>query len=376
MSSAKSVSDYLPPLTPADVIACQFSSWYPTFSKITFKATVIRALPSNFREYLLSDGVTLPKGSENALQTSTLSDDELSGDEELSMSTEISPIYEFPELDAKIREIIDEYTAVFPKLNWTSPQDASWVLVPSSPLKCTSPADVYLLLKSSDFIIHDLEPERVFEGCGLDIQANVPSYELELVLKKWYPVEGPREIRCFIRDGRLIALCQRDPNFFDFLNEPSTFEQIRQTALRFWTEKVKDTWTGSPNYVVDIYLTRDLSNAHIMDFNPYAQRTDPILFTYQELHEFYSSNAALMDPPGITSPSQSQDLNKTTPSPIFRVIPSRAHVLAGRNIPRHAHNMMPREALEFSQGRTVAALQEVWKEEIKRAMENDSESDG
>lgn len=30
--------------------------------------------------------------------------------------------YSFPELDAKIREVVKEYGGVFPKLNWTSPR--------------------------------------------------------------------------------------------------------------------------------------------------------------------------------------------------------------------------------------------------------------
>ena len=38
---------------------------------------------------------------------------------------------------------------------YISLQDAYWVL-PGNTLKCSSPADVYLLLKSSDFIHHDL----------------------------------------------------------------------------------------------------------------------------------------------------------------------------------------------------------------------------
>lgn len=84
------------------------------------------------------------------------------------------------------------------------PQDASWVLPPSSPLKCISPADVYLLLKSSDFINHDLNPEIVFDGCHLD-GSSLPPYDLELVLRKWYPVDRSRELRCFVRGNLLIG---------------------------------------------------------------------------------------------------------------------------------------------------------------------------
>jgi len=113
--------------------------------------------------------------------------------------------------------------AVFPKLNWTSPQasppsllpllssltqtsqDASWILNPSSPLKCTSPSDIYLYLKSSDFIGHDIDPEMVFDGCIGNVSSTEVEYELELVLKKWYGIEKSREMRCFVRDDVLIG---------------------------------------------------------------------------------------------------------------------------------------------------------------------------
>lgn len=92
-------------------------------------------------------------------------------------------------------------------------KDASWILAPSSPLKCTSPADVYLFLKSSDFVTHDLSPETVFEGCSLeddrphDAKSDARSqYEIELVLKKWFAIDKSRELRCFVRDDSLIGM--------------------------------------------------------------------------------------------------------------------------------------------------------------------------
>lgn len=92
-------------------------------------------------------------------------------------------------------------------------QDSSWV-IPT--LRCTSPADVYLLLKSSDFVLHDLDPELAFEGCTptptanstlstMDEQSVMPSHQLELVLKKWYSMDRGREFRCFVRNEILLG---------------------------------------------------------------------------------------------------------------------------------------------------------------------------
>lgn len=139
-----SSSAEFPPLTRAAVLACQFSSWYPTFRKHSPKATVIRPLEDRFIDYLESDGLFLPEGSgpmgyvelqlfllplvANPLiplclyRVSELSDDEDSrngSESEDDQSWQVT----FPELDADIRRILTKYDgAVFPKLNWSSPQ--------------------------------------------------------------------------------------------------------------------------------------------------------------------------------------------------------------------------------------------------------------
>ena len=157
---------------------------------------------------------------------STLSDE--SEDEE-EYDEPVPRRYAFPEIDKQIRDCVKEYGAIFPKLNFSSPkvcvrifivprvfsvdqilQDASWVLPSSSPLKCTSPADIYLLLKSSDFISHDLSVENVFNDClpttsSSSPHPSWPEYHLELVLRKWYPVDTSRELRCFVRQNRLLG---------------------------------------------------------------------------------------------------------------------------------------------------------------------------
>ncbi|KAG8920593.1 hypothetical protein FRC00_009782, partial [Tulasnella sp. 408] len=196
-----------PPLTKATVLAFQTSSWLDLFSSITIKTSVIRPLPRDFREYLESDGITIPEGSEDAVAQSSLPDDDGSEQGSVDGSDDDEPVtkYSFPELDSQIRLIMAAYGgAVFPKLNWTSPKDAAWMLNPSSPLKCTSPSDVYLYLKSSDFVGHDLDPDMVFDGCVDQEDSDGPSYELELVLKKWYPIDRSRELRCFVRDDVLV----------------------------------------------------------------------------------------------------------------------------------------------------------------------------
>lgn len=63
-----------------------------------------------------------------------------------------------------------------------------------------------MLLKSSDFVLHDIEEETVFNGCSSDEYREVPQYELELVLRKWYHVDPSREFRCFVRAKKLLGM--------------------------------------------------------------------------------------------------------------------------------------------------------------------------
>lgn len=88
----------------------------------------------------------------------------------------------FEELDAEVASSIAELGGkIFAKLNWSSPKvvaenfsssysntsfffvlkDASWIALNNS-LQCSVPTDIHLLLKSSDFILHDLtQPFKV-----------------------------------------------------------------------------------------------------------------------------------------------------------------------------------------------------------------------
>ncbi|KAF8957242.1 D123-domain-containing protein [Flammula alnicola] len=354
-----------PAATQSYILAFQFSSWYPTFAKHSIKSTVIRPLSDDFREYLNADGVFVPEGSEDAPADSTLSDDEdatEADDDEDSDDGEDGDggstrrHYAFPELDQRIRQCVQEYDAVFPKLNFSSPKDASWLLPASSPLKCTSPADVYLLLKSSDFITHDLSVDSVFEGCIPSDTGSPTSYDLELVLRKWYPVDRSRELRCFVRGNVLLGISQRDTNFYQFWNDPATQRQVASAVREFWETNIKPKWTAQQDYIFDFLLTRDLSRGHILDFNPYAPKTDPLLFSYEELYELHH---------------QSTSNESTNRLPVLRVIDSASHPAAVSNAPVHQHNMIPFEAVNMSSGRDIEEFADMWKESVKESMKDE-----
>ena len=61
---------------------------------------------------------------------------------------------EFPEFEQSIKQAIQKYHFVFPKLNWSACDDAKWIQCNGD--KCANLSEVFLLLKSSDKIVHDL----------------------------------------------------------------------------------------------------------------------------------------------------------------------------------------------------------------------------
>lgn len=220
-----------PYLTRNHIMNCSFSAWHAKFKNISPRARVIKPLPISFIQYLNEDGLMLPQDSKSVGKF-----EELDSDSETSASSfedegfsEEDPTETFKELHEQIEQCMAALGgAVVPKLNWSSPKDALWITADKT-LKCTSPNDIYLLLKSSDFIVHDLE--QAFESCDDEPEALLPN-EFELVLKKWFNAQPSMEFRCFVKDSKLIAVTQRDTNHYDFLSTQTT-EIVRLASNMF-----------------------------------------------------------------------------------------------------------------------------------------------
>ncbi|CAE6518488.1 unnamed protein product [Rhizoctonia solani] len=403
-----------PPLHRRDVLACQTSEWYPTFQRKTIKSTIITGLGGDFRAYLGSDGLIIPEGAEDRQPASELSgDEEMESDEDDNDSASGTMArFSFPELDRQIRQVISNYDAVFPKLNWTAPKDASWMLTSSGPLRCTSPADVYLLLKSSDFAMHDLDNNRIFEGCVDNphssrdqvvngssngrVNGSIPdsdsvasdssegghSVRLELVLKKWYEIERSREVRCFVWDNRMLAISQRDPNFFEHLLPQETQNSMRSTVFAFWNQEVKSKFANGQvtSYVMDLLLTRDLSRAHIVDFNPYAPRTDPLLFEWSKLAELHAQAEQIGIESGIHSLNLEESVRTNSTDnrmasvidlPLLRIVTSPNQSAR----PTYGHNMIPADALSDNAMRFAAEMAVEIAQREREAQETEARSE-
>lgn len=309
--SDPSASSSSEPLTPPleALYYTQYSIWYPLFRKHAPKSTVIdiASVQPELLSWLESDTFVLPEGSgpstsfaETSNENSDLNDE----DEESDDEDEAEPV-KLEALDKAIREVIEKYDGgpVFPKLNWSAPLDAGFML-PGNNLQCLHPEDVYLLLKSSEFVGRDLEQiaqtslspfqAQETEPASLDISTSTttPQSNLQLrpqlVLKKWFTFSRSHEFRCFVRSSQLIAICQRDVTFYDHLQSPHLQSQIRSAIYAFWEDVLarKEGWKIK-DYVFDVYLTKDLGRVWLVDVNAWLPRTDPLLFGFEELEEIH-----------------------------------------------------------------------------------------
>ena len=204
---------------------------------------------------------------------------------------EPDPSMEWPEIHSQIKNIISDFGGqVTPKLNWSAPKDATFMSA-TNDTKCTIPNDVYLLLKSSDFITHDLD--HPFDGCvpdnyndtdtladGQILESQIPEVPYHLVLRKYVNFNPSLEFRCFVRNRVLLCMCQRDQTHFDFLFPMR--DMLRSRIQSFFDEKLKDTFPD-PNFVFDVYIPAPHHRVWLVDINPWAQRTDPLLFSWLEI---------------------------------------------------------------------------------------------
>jgi len=344
------------------VFRCSFGWWYPRLRSVSLKAESVR-VPSSLVEWLRSDGVALgpgvlgtpgsesgdedlPRGlgsqwtrdvgegadggarvgeragsgmpvtGSNPVHEEEGEDEEEEDeeDEEEGWSDVADPVApDFPGLERWMEGAIERLGgAVMPKLSWSCPKDATWVS-PYGSLMCTTPGEVFLLLKCSESVLHDVE--HAFANCvdaadggpqvvgrGEDVgypegggeddvreelseakeleggEGSRGSIALRLVLKKWQPGLLPsNEFRCFVRGGELIAVSQRDVTvYYEHLGADK--ERYGDALVAWHDEHVSETMEDE-DYVLDVYVTR-ACRCYLVDINPYGGETLPLLFTW------------------------------------------------------------------------------------------------
>lgn len=305
-----------------------------------------------------------------------------------------------------------------PKLNWSAPKDATWINANS--MECRTPSDVYLLLKSSDFVTHDLEhafddTEEASTADGADKAQADPEIPYHLVLRKHFLLNPSLEFRCFVRRRNIVAISQRDLNHFDFLFSLS--DTFRSRITSFFNENLRDTFPDE-SFVFDVYIPPPHDKVWLVDINPWAQRTDPLLFSWLELltmdgpdsdkwvqkqkaqeakeaanvvsipiapestassastqaldHDDNASEASTVTP----SDSEDDDVDEEIWTPEIRLVKKDDPEAYSFATPQYSAHKLPRDVVDASRGGEGAMREfaEKWKEVLAKAERDDQEA--
>jgi hypothetical protein len=237
-----------------------------------------------------SDNPPPPRGE---VDDASDTDDDAEDEDEATAARRLPPNIRFPALHAEITSAIASLGgAACPKLNWSSPKDATWISRHPNTMKCTSANDVYILLKSSSFITHDLD--HAFDDTSAPATPNPETFQPVLVLRAFFNPLPSLEFRCFVKSRTLIAITQRDLNYYAFLD--SLRPQITHRVSELFNKTMRFTFPDG-NFVFDVYIPeadyddddndgadrKVLGRARLIDINPWAPRTDTLLFDWSEL---------------------------------------------------------------------------------------------
>ncbi|PHH91835.1 hypothetical protein CDD83_10085 [Cordyceps sp. RAO-2017] len=378
-----------PPVSKDHIRNCSYDAWFPRYRGFCLKSRVI-PLPQSVVSYLHEDGIILADDDDDGSGEQTEEEwhasvptsapdatPEDSSDDE-GQEPRLPPNKRFPETHKLIGDTIAELGgAVAPKLNWSSPKDAKWISPHQNTLKCTSPNDVYLLLKSSSFVSHDLA--HAFDGCT----PAPPSQPLTtvLVLRPFFTPHVALEFRCFVKHRSLIAISQRDLNYYSFLMglRPSIWKKIRI----FFTEKLRLTFPDA-SFAFDVYLPEDpgaddgLGRVRLIDINPWAPRTDSLLFSWAELLDMevrsplYGSAVSGVDggggggdDMGVGEAEEDASVEYSPgASPELRLIEKDDPAAFNFSSPQYSAHKLPKEVVDASMlgGSGLREFAEQWKE--------------
>uniref|UniRef100_UPI00358F3D21 translation initiation factor eIF2 assembly protein isoform X3 n=1 Tax=Myxine glutinosa TaxID=7769 RepID=UPI00358F3D21 len=281
------------------IVKCQFSEWYPVFKKHTIKSIVLQ-IPPEVIDYLLDNG-TLVLPIRNDCPSPHEDETEEWSDEESSDVATLS--------------------------------DAQWIAL-NSTLCCHSLHDVLLLLKSSDLIAHDLT--RPFLLCSDD--SPDPEIHYQLALRKWCELIPGGEFRCFVREKQLIAISQRDHTQC-YRHVHALRAEIRASIHQFFIGLVQPRFPDD-DYVFDVYRDSQ-GRVWLIDFNPFGDVTDTLLFSWEEL-----TDTARLPSSGGNGEADEQDL------PVFRCVTEESYLQPSVQLGYR----LPRDFVDLSTGQDAYKL--------------------
>jgi D123 len=147
------------------------------------------------------------------------------------------------------------------------------------------------------------------------------------------------EFRCFVRSRKLLCISQRDKHYYPFLTH------LKADILRLATELFNHIRQfDSENWVFDMYIPRTRLRAHLIDMNPFAPRTDPGLYEWDEI------------------------LRMTWEEVEMRIVREEDRGITGIEF---SAQRVPREVVQVSQGKSVVEFAIEWEEMVRNGVQDE-----
>ena len=151
------------------------------------------------------------------------------------------------------------------------------------------------------------------------------------------------EFRCFVRNRRLICLSQRDRHHYAFLHDLR--DDIIRLAQTLFSQ-IQDF--DSANWVFDMYIPRTRIRGHLIDINPFAPRTDPGLYSWDEILRMQGEHVDL------------------------RLVEQEDGGISGIEF---SAQRVPLDVVEASQGRGVIEFAVEWEQILRTGIHQESDDD-
>lgn len=286
--------DKFPKITKEHINACRYTNWYKKFQskssqKYLIKSYILEDVPQSFISFLLENDIklktdpseTFGEGDSDFSEWSSVEND-LSSDEEPIRF--VDPSEEFPEVDKFITECFDKTKMLTPRLNWSAPKDSVWILPYNNTMLTYTSEDIYLLLKSSNYVMHDL----MYPYSDLEDKVDSKEVKHDLVLREWIDNFNPSlEFRVFVKHGEIIGVSQRDIRT-EYIYLYDIKDDIKSAIEHFYkfvflAEYFADVDVEEQNAVLDLYINIETDYLKVIDINPFTRSTEPLLFSWNEL---------------------------------------------------------------------------------------------
>jgi len=234
--------------------------------------------------------------------------------------------------------------------------------------------------------------EHAFDDTDPDTDADITQESIKyvLVLRKWFKVNPSCEFRCFVREKRVVGICQRDLNHFAFLFP--MVDSLRATILDYFDSTLKNTFPDG-DFVFDVYLPEPYNKVRLMDINPWAPRTDPLLFSWLELLTLPVPMPLLGIPASFNEPpiplgssdedTQDEEGVEEIWRPEFRLIKKDDPEAYSFSTPQYSAHKLPKDVVDASlEGESgMREFADQWKRmldgeaEMQRPGDSDSEDE-